>query len=116
MNLERWVATSDPRGPDAQQMKLRVGINLSDVIVENDDLYGDGVNIAARLEQLAEPGGICILASAYDQVRHKLDLAYEDLGNQHLKNIVDPIHVYRIDPRGHAARLTGMPAGSPASG
>ena len=115
VDLQQRLATSDANRPDIQPMKLRVGINLSDVIVENGDLYGDGVNVAARLEQLAEPGGICISASAYDQVRQKLDLAYEDLGTQQLKNIARPIHVYRIDPQRCAGRPAGTTARAPTS-
>jgi TolB-like protein len=77
-------------------IELRIGINLGDVIVEGDDLYGDGVNIAARLEGLAEPGGICISRVVHEQVRDKLDLAFEDLGEQQLKNIARPLHVWRV--------------------
>lgn len=113
VELQREAATADSPGPQSQQMKLRVGINLSDVIVEDGDLYGDGVNIAARLEQLAEPGGICISAGAFDQVARKLDLAYEDIGDQQLKNIAHPIHVYRIDPRRGGGRPTGVMAATP---
>ena len=79
-----------------KRMAFRIGITVGDVIVEGDDLYGDGVNIASRIEALANTGGICISASAYEQVRHKLSLAYEDMGEQSLKNIADPVHLYRI--------------------
>ena len=67
------------------RIELRIGVNLGDVIVEGDDLYGDGVNIAARLEALAEPGGICLSAAAHEQVRDRLDIAFDDLGEQSLK-------------------------------
>jgi TolB-like protein/class 3 adenylate cyclase/Tfp pilus assembly protein PilF len=80
----------------AQRIELRIGINLGDVIVDGDDLYGDGVNIAARLEALAEPGGICISGAVLDQVLHKLDLGFHDLGELRLKNIADPVRVYRV--------------------
>ncbi len=75
---------------------LRLGINLGDIIIEGDDIYGDGVNLAARLEGLAEPGGICLSASVHEQVRHKLDLGFEDLGEQSVKNIAEPVRVYRV--------------------
>ncbi len=82
--------------PDNRRMKFRIGINLGDVVDEGKRIYGDGVNIAARLEGLAEGGGICISASAYDQVETKLDLNYEYLGEHSVKNILKPIRVYRI--------------------
>ncbi len=82
--------------PDRRQMQFRIGINLGDVIVEDERLYGDGVNIAARLESLAIPGGICISGTAYDQVETKLALTYEDLGEQTVKNIAKPVRVYRV--------------------
>jgi hypothetical protein len=73
-----------------------VGVNLGDVVVNKDDLLGDGVNVAARLESMAEPGGICIASSVYDQITGKLDLGFQDIGQQNLKNISRPIHVYRV--------------------
>ena len=81
---------------DHRQMRFRIGINLGDVIVEGERLYGDGVNIAARLESLAIPGGICISGTVYDQVKSKLALNYEDLGAQRVKNIAEPVRVYRV--------------------
>jgi TolB-like protein len=79
-----------------QRIQLRIGINLGDVVVEGDDLLGDGVNVAARLEAIAEPGGICLSRAAWEQVEGKLDIAVEDMGEQHLKNIARPVHAYRI--------------------
>jgi TolB-like protein len=79
-----------------ERIELRIGINLGDVIVEGDDLYGDGVNIAARLEALADPGGICVSAVVRDQVGDRLDVAFDDLGEQQVKNIARPVRVYRI--------------------
>ena len=78
------------------RIELRIGINLGDVIVEGDDLYGDGVNIAARLEGIAEPGGICISDDAFRQVRGKVEAEFADLGEQSLKNIARPLRVYRV--------------------
>jgi adenylate cyclase len=82
--------------PGDAVMALRIGINLGDVIIEDGDIYGDGVNLAARMEGLAEPGGICLSATVHEQVRHKLDFAFEDLGEQSVKNIGEPVRVYRI--------------------
>jgi adenylate cyclase len=82
------------------RIELRIGINLGDVIVEGDDLYGDGVNIAARIEALADPGGVFVSNTVHDQVRDRLPFVFEDLGEQQVKNIARPVHVYRIRPRG----------------
>jgi class 3 adenylate cyclase len=82
--------------PEDRRIEFRIGVHLGDVMVEDDDLYGDGVNVAARLEGLAEPGGVCISQQSFDQVETKLDLAYEDLGQQQVKNIARPIRAYRI--------------------
>ena len=91
--------------PEEKHIVLRIGINLGDVIVEGTDIYGDGVNIAARLEGLAEPGGICISGSVHEQVKRKLDLSFDDMGLQSVKNIAEPVSVYRI--RGPMAK-TGV--------
>ena len=77
--------------PEDRRMLYRIGINLGDILVEGDDILGDGVNIAARLEGIAEPGGICISSAAYDQVRGKVSIEFADLGDQELKNIASPI-------------------------
>src|SRR5215510_6805119 len=82
--------------PDQRKMEFRIGINLGDVIVEGERLYGDGVNIAARLESLAEAGGICLSGVVYDQVKNKLGLSYEHMGEQIVKNIADPVRVWRV--------------------
>ncbi len=88
--------------PEARKMEFRIGINLGDVIEEEDSIYGDGVNIAARLEGLAEAGGICISGSAYEQIENKIPLHYDYLGEHEVKNIAKPVRVYRarIDPEG----------------
>ncbi|MBW1789700.1 MAG: adenylate/guanylate cyclase domain-containing protein, partial [Deltaproteobacteria bacterium] len=82
--------------PDNRKMTYRIGINLGDVIVEGDRIYGDGVNIAARLEGLADPGGICISRTAFDQIEDKLPLGYEYLGEKSVKNISKPVRAYRV--------------------
>ncbi len=89
---------------DIDQIRFRMGINVGDVIFEGEDIYGDGVNIAARLEALAEPGGLCLSGSARDQLSGKVDLAFEPLGVQSLKNIVEPVAVYRLTPRSFGKR------------
>jgi len=80
----------------AIQMEFRIGINLGDIIEEEGRIYGDGVNIAARLEALADPGGLCISRTAYDQIEDKLPLGYEYLGENIVKNIPKPIHAYKV--------------------
>ncbi len=82
--------------PEDRRMEFRIGINLGDVIHAEERIYGDGVNVAARVEGLGEPGGICISRSAYDQVKNKLQLGYEYLGEHSVKNIDEPVRVYRV--------------------
>ncbi len=92
--------------PNARRMEFRIGVNLGDVMVENEQIYGDGVNVAARLESLAEPGGICISGIVHDQVKNKLTLGYGDLGEQHVKNIAEGVRVFRVLPEGTIAPRT----------
>ncbi len=82
--------------PENRRIEFRIGINLGDIIVEDDDIYGDGVNVAARLEALAEPGGICLSGDAYRHVKDKVDAAFADMGEQRVKNIAEPVHAYRV--------------------
>ncbi len=82
--------------PHEKRIEFRVGINVGDIIVEEDDIYGDGVNVAARLEALSDPGGICISGTAFDQVKSKLEFGFEDLGPQTVKNIPEPVRAYRV--------------------
>jgi len=90
--------------PPEERIETRIGVHLGDVIVQDYQVYGDGVNIAARLEALADPGGICVSEAVYQQVFQKLDLAFEDLGVQKLKNIDYPIRLYRVLPDGYEGR------------
>jgi len=90
-----------------RRMRFRIGINLGDVIVDGEQIYGDGVNVAARLESLAEPGGICISNTIHDQVSTKLALSYADLGEQAVKNIVKPVRVFRVLLNGTVAAAQG---------
>jgi adenylate cyclase len=95
--IQRRMARRNADVPPARWMQFRIGINLGDVIVENDDIFGDGVNVAARLEGLAEPGGICVSGAVRDQVGQRLeDIEFEDLGDQSVKNIARPIRAFRV--------------------
>src|SRR5581483_10969386 len=96
VEIQQSLKTQNAELPDHRQMRFRIGINLGDVIVEGERLYGDGVNIAARLEGLAEPGGICISGTEYDQVENKLALTYDYQGEQTVKNIAKPVRTYRV--------------------
>ena len=82
--------------PENRRMEYRIGVNLGDVVIERDRIYGDGVNIAARIERLADPGGISISGSVFDQIETRLSLEYEFMGEKSVKNISKPIRVYRI--------------------
>jgi adenylate cyclase len=90
--------------PEPQRMRFRIGIHLGDVMVEGDDVYGDGVNIAARLQELAEPGGILISGPVYDQVHNKLSIGFDCLGQQSLKNVTNPVTGYRVLQGGAVAQ------------
>ena len=96
VEVQRDLAVRNEGLADDRKMQFRIGVNLGDVIVDRDELYGDGVNVAARLESLAEPGGICVSRKVLDEVRDKLDVGYEFLGEQSVKNIERPIPVYRV--------------------
>src|SRR5271166_5789380 len=96
VEVQREMVRRNADVPTDKRIEFRVGINLGDIIIDDGDIFGDGVNIAARLEGLAEPGGIWLSAAAHDQVQDKLDLAYEDMGEQQVKNIARPVRVYRV--------------------
>ena len=85
---------------EERRIAFRVGVNIGDIIVEPHDIFGDGVNVAARLESIAEPGGICISSAVYDQVQGKVGVEFADLGEQALKNITRPVRVYAVIPNG----------------
>ena len=93
--------------PANRRLEFRIGINLGDVIVDGEQIYGDGVNVAARLETLAQPGRICISDTVYAQVRNKLSLNYHDLGPQKVKNIIEPVRAFRVVPENNGAALPG---------
>ena len=95
---EVQVALAERNAPIAadDRIELRIGVNVGDVVVEEGDIFGDGVNVAARLEGLAEPGGICVSARVQEDAAGRLDLTFDDIGEQQLKNISRPVHVYRL--------------------
>ncbi|MET0743079.1 MAG: SUMF1/EgtB/PvdO family nonheme iron enzyme [Microvirga sp.] len=96
--IQQSLAARNTATPQDQRIQYRIGVNLGDVIVDQDDIYGEGVNIAARLETLAEPGGVYISGGVYEQIKNKLVCGYQSLGDEKLKNITDPVRVYRVLP------------------
>jgi TolB-like protein/class 3 adenylate cyclase/Tfp pilus assembly protein PilF len=96
VEVQRGMADRNAGVPQNKRIEFRVGINLGDIIVQDNDIFGDGVNVAARLEGLAEPGGICVSQAARDQLQDKIGVTFEDIGEQVVKNIVRPIHAYRV--------------------
>src|SRR5438067_3476069 len=110
VELQQTMPERDTGARADSRIELRIGINLGDVIVEGDDLYGDGVNIAARIETLADPGGVFISNTVHDHVRDRLPFVLEDLGEQQVKNIARPVRVYRIRDAGAVAKSPPAPA------
>jgi len=96
VEVQREMIARNAAAPAERRIEFRMGINVGDIIVEDGDIFGDGVNIAARLEALAEPGGICLSAAAHEQVRDRLDIAFDDLGEQQVKNIARPVRIYGV--------------------
>ena len=109
VDVQHGMAKRNAKLPEHEQIHLRLGINVGDIIIDSDDIFGDGVNVAARLEALAEPDGICISARVHDYVRGRLDVEFDDLGEQSLKNIAEPLRVFRV-------RLDDTTPTSPADG
>ncbi len=109
VDVQRAMALRNTDVPEDQRITYRMGINIGDVIIEDEDIYGDGVNIAARLEGLAEPGGVCVARNVYNQVKGKVDLGFKDLGEQTVKNIPEPVRVYLVvlEPPGGGPVLGG---------
>jgi adenylate cyclase len=96
VDFQERMARRNRDMPASRSLLYRIGINLGDVIVDESDIFGDGVNVAARLESIAEPGGICISAAVHDQVGERLEVAYEDLGEQKVKNIAQPVRAFKV--------------------
>jgi class 3 adenylate cyclase len=111
VEMQRGMAEREPEVPEEQRIRFRIGINLGDVIVEEHDIFGDGVNVAARLEGLAEPGGVLVSNTVYEHVRDRLPFGFEDLGEQQVKNIARPVRVYALRPEG----IAGLPTASVSS-
>ena len=109
VETQQELASHNDELPEAQRMNFRIGINLGDVMLEGDDVYGDGVNIAARLQEMAEPGGILISGPVYDQVHNKLSIGFEPLGEQSLKNVAHPVTGYRVLQGGAPSRSQPPP-------
>src|SRR5258708_19125833 len=112
MEVQCGMAGQNADVPQDVKIEFRIGIHVGDIIVDDNDIFGDGVNIAARLEGIAEPGGICISDDAQRQIRGKVDLAFEDIGPQALKNIAEPMRAWRIRVAGVSSFA---PAENPAS-
>lgn len=116
IEVQRAMAAQNADVPQDVRIELRIGIHVGDIIIDDDDIFGDGVNIAARLESIAEPGGVCVSDDAYRQVRGKIETICDDMGPQNLKNITDPMRAWRlqIDNASGPARASAL-AGSPPS-
>jgi class 3 adenylate cyclase len=112
VRIQAELEAADSPMPEADRMPFRIGINVGDVMVKDGDIFGDGVNIAARLQTLAIPGGICVSRGVRDHIRHKLPFGFEDLGEQSVKNIAQPIRVFRLRPEGP---LPEEPEAAPAT-
>ena len=106
IEVQRGMAERNADVPQQIRLEFRIGIHVGDIIIDDNDIFGDGVNIAARLEGIAEPGGICISDDAQRQVRGKVDIAFEDMGSQTLKNIVEPMRAWRLLVNGNAPSTT----------
>jgi adenylate cyclase len=106
-----WQArvTDREKGEDDNALRFRIGINIGDVLIDDQDIYGDGVNIASRLEGLADPGGICISGDAFRQVRGRVEAEFDDMGERELKNVAEPVRVYRIGPGSEKAAKISSP-------
>ncbi len=111
--MQEAMAQRNEGVPQDRRMLFRIGINLGDILIEGDDILGDGVNVAARLEGIAEPGCICISSSTYEQVRGKVPAAFTDMGEQNLKNIASPIRVYALGPSANAHPTAPLPSSAP---
>jgi TolB-like protein/class 3 adenylate cyclase/cytochrome c-type biogenesis protein CcmH/NrfG len=104
VEIQKEFAERNAELPAERRLRFRIGINLGDVIVDGEDIFGDGVNVAARVQALAEPGGIAVSGAVYDQVRNKLDLGFRDRGAHRVKNIAEPVRVYGVLPESRAMR------------
>jgi adenylate cyclase len=114
VEVQRGMIDREPGVPDERRIRFRIGVNLGDIIAERGDIFGDGVNVAARLEGLAEPGGICVSGTVRDQIRDRLPYPFEDSGEQSVKNIARPVRVYALRPEAVAdLPASGVPIAAP---
>jgi class 3 adenylate cyclase len=104
VEIQRAMVEREAGRPEAERIRYRIGINLGDVVVDGPDIYGDGVNVAARIESLCEPGGVWVAARVYDPVRGKLDVPFEPTGRHKVKNISEPVETWRVRLEGGPAR------------
>ena len=109
VEIQQEISNQEPDPAAAQRMRFRIGVNLGDVMVDGADIYGDGVNIAARLQELAEPGGVVVSSTVYDQVHNKLSVGFDCLGEQQMKNVA-PLVSYRVTMGGRTVGRPGFPA------
>lgn len=114
VDVQRRIGLRNTEEPMAPPMLFRIGINIGDVMIDGNDIYGEGVNIAARLESLAEPGGICISGNVFEQVRRKLDIGFDFIGTPEIKNIAEPVPAYRVLVHGDAPAMHPHAAARPA--
>src|SRR5438309_978352 len=116
-DIQHAMADRDLDLAEERRLRFRIGVNLGDVIVDGDDIYGDGVNIAVRLEGLAAPGSVCVSGTVRDHIGDRLPYTFEDMGEQSVKNIARPVRVYALRPQGMAgmptARVSSTTSGSP---
>jgi adenylate cyclase len=109
VEVQRAMGERNADVPREQRIEFRMGINVGDIIIDGSDMWGDGVNVAARLEALAEPGGICVSGRVQEDVHGRLDIAFQDTGEQQLKNIARPVRVYRVQLHGAAEAAPALP-------
>src|SRR5215211_9374842 len=111
VEIQQEISNQESDPPSAHRMRFRIGVNLGDVMVDGSDIYGDGVNIAARLQELAEPGGVVISGPVYDQVHNKLSVGFDFLGQQQMKNVSNPVMSYRVTVGGTPSGQSGSKGG-----
>lgn len=114
VDVQRRLSLRNAEEPMAPPMQFRIGINIGDVMIDGNDIYGEGVNIAARLESLAEPGGICISGNVFEQVRRKLDIGFDFIGTPEIKNIAEPVPAYRVLVHGDMPAMQATPGRMPS--
>lgn len=111
LEIQKVMAEREARVEPDRRIAFRIGVNLGDILIEGDDIFGDGVNLAARLQEIAKPGGVCISASVFEQIKGKIDEEFRDLGHRKLKNIAEPLRVYGLEP--DAPEAEAKPIGWP---